>query len=79
MSFLKDLFTAFGKMILKLVGSRKAVFQTINTMITCYLIYSLTDELYRIYVFIIFNVANMSYMGIIQYESIKTNINLGGQ
>lgn len=75
MNYLKQLFKSFGEMLIKIVGSRKSVYQIISKIITLHLIFSLQNELYIVIIFGISSICDFVYFGFIHFESVKTNIN----
>jgi len=76
-TFLKELFGAFKSLVLKLVCSRKALFHIVSKVFAGYLIFTLDHEIYRVAVFTISALFDLAYAGIITFESVKSNINLG--
>lgn len=76
MKFLKELFTAYGKLLLKLASSRKAFFQVLSKCITLYLIINLKNELYITIIFALSTIGDWVYMNEINFEPVKTNINI---
>ena len=76
MKFIKEFFTAFGKLLLKLIGSRKAFFQIVSKLIALHLILVLKNELYIITVYAISTASDLVYMGVIEFEKVQTNISI---
>ena len=76
-SFIKELFGAFKILTLKLICSRKALFHIVSKIFAGCLIFTLDHELYRVAVFTISSLFDLAYAGIITFESVKSNINVG--
>jgi len=77
MKFIKDLFSAIGELLIKTLSSRKAIFQIVSKLFTLHLILNLQNETHIVAVFAISTIADFAYFGIITFEAIDANINIG--
>jgi hypothetical protein len=75
--FIKELTSAFQRLVLKLIASRKALFQIISKILTIHLILSLESELYIVITFGISSIADFVYFGLIEFEKVKTEVRVG--
>jgi hypothetical protein len=79
MKFLRDLFDAIGKLLIKLAGSRRSFFQLVSKTLTIYLILSLKDGWQIITVFGISTIADFVYFNEINFDKVQTNVNIGNK
>ncbi|GBR73949.1 hypothetical protein NO1_1206 [Candidatus Termititenax aidoneus] len=77
LDFIKSYFGALKSLIIKITCSRKALFHITTKVMAGYLIFNLDESLFRVAVFMISGIFDLAYAGIITFESVKTNVNVG--
>lgn len=78
-ALLWDIIDNFLKLIAKLLGSTKVFFQIISKFFTLHLIVTLQNEMYIVIVFLISSILDLAYFGIVAFEKVKTNIDIGNK
>lgn len=63
-------------MLVKLLSSRKALFQIFSKIITVYLLMTIKDAMWQVILFVVSTVADFVYFNELNFEKVKTEVTL---